>query len=101
VFKVALNTITLTHVLLQSWWVLRFISRLFDITQITINLLHLANKTQMFDQIAYPRMTTTELYDKTDDFNLPIVNFPFICTELMVFICEIEVITSKVLRSPP
>jgi hypothetical protein len=55
----------------------------------------------MFDQIAYPRMTTTELYDKTDDFNIPIVNFPFICTELMVFICEIEVITSKVLRSPP
>jgi hypothetical protein len=45
-------------------------------------------------------MARTELYDKTNDLNFPIVNFPFLSTELMVSIGEIEVITSKVLRSP-
>jgi hypothetical protein len=84
--KVALNTITLTLLFFQFWWVIRFISHLFDITQITINLLHLANKTQ----ICNPRMWRTELYDKTDDFNFPIVNFPFICTELTVSIGEMK-----------
>jgi hypothetical protein len=80
VLKVALNTITLTLIFLQFWWVIRFISHLFDITHITINLLHLANKTQ----ICNPRVGRTELYDKTDDFNFPIVNFPFILRTLPV-----------------
>ena len=35
-------------------------------------------------------MGRTELYDKTDDFNFPIVNFPFICTELTVSIGEMK-----------
>ena len=83
----------------------------------------------------------TKLYNKRDDFNFPIVNFPFICsnipaapaygvhisqlirysracgsnqdffdrgllltkeaTEPRVPLCQVEVITSKVLWSPP
>ena len=29
----------------------------------------------------------TKLYDKTDDFNFPIVNFPFICSNIQAATC--------------
>jgi hypothetical protein len=45
-----------------------------------------------------------KLYDKKDYFNFPVVNLPFICrnipTEPMVPFDNVEVITSKILRSP-
>jgi hypothetical protein len=48
----------------------------------------------------------TKLYDKRDDLNFPIVNFPFICSNIpaaepRVTSGQVEVITSKVLRSLP
>jgi hypothetical protein len=52
------------------------------------------------------RIDKNELYDKRDDFNFPIVNFPFICSNIpaaepRVPSGQVEVITSKVLRSLP
>jgi hypothetical protein len=45
-----------------------------------------------------------KLYDKKDYFNFPVVNLPFICrnipTEPRVPFDNVEVITSKILRSP-
>ena len=48
----------------------------------------------------------TKLYDKRDDFNFPIANFPFICSSIPaapaygVYISQL-IQYSKVLRSPP
>ena len=33
-------------------------------------------------EIDCERQLRTKLYDKTDDFNFPIVNFPFICSNI-------------------
>jgi hypothetical protein len=34
----------------------------------------------------------TKLYDKRDDFNLPIVNFSFICSNILsVVICDTDI----------
>ena len=43
----------------------------------------------------------TKLYDKRDDFNFPIVAANKEATEPRVPFGKVEVITSKILRSPP
>jgi hypothetical protein len=52
-----------------------FIQGLWRIPQIQIGLLHTLTYTSKW-------RLRTKLYDKRDDFNFPIVNFPFICNNI-------------------
>ena len=54
-------------------------------TSIPLSFKYTARSASFFDlhlEIDSERQLRTKLYDKRDDFNFPIVNFPFICNNI-------------------